>query len=76
MFEWDANLAELTANPALPTRDFAVHMVERRIKNMAAQKAAGTGEEVLSVDIDLSAVDAWRESFPVLDDRRIPDHVR
>ena len=37
---------------------------------------AGTGEEVLSVDIDMSAVDAWRTSFPVLDDRRIPDHVR
>ena len=36
---------------------------------------AGTGEEVLSVDIDMNAVDAWRESFPVLDDRRIPDRV-
>jgi predicted amidohydrolase len=32
---------------------------------------AGTGEEVLSVDIDLDAVTTWREQFPVLQDRRL-----
>ena len=32
---------------------------------------AGTGEEVLSVDIDLDAVATWREQFPVLQDRRL-----
>lgn len=32
---------------------------------------AGTGEEVLVVDVDLPAVDAWRERFPVLADRRL-----
>ncbi|HEV7171650.1 carbon-nitrogen family hydrolase [Pedococcus sp.] len=32
---------------------------------------AGAGEEVLSVDIDLDAVTAWREQFPVLRDRRL-----
>ncbi len=37
---------------------------------------AGTGEEVLTVDIDVAAVDRWRESFPVLRDRRMPEHVR
>ncbi len=37
---------------------------------------AGTGEQVLSVEIDLAEVDEWRESFPVLRDRRLPEHVR
>ena len=32
---------------------------------------AGDGEEVLVVDVDLAAVDAWREAFPVLADRRL-----
>ena len=32
---------------------------------------AGTGETVLSVDVDLAAVTAWREQFPVLRDRRL-----
>lgn len=32
---------------------------------------AGTGEEVLSVEVDLGAVTAWREQFPVLRDRRL-----
>jgi predicted amidohydrolase len=32
---------------------------------------AGDGEEVLAVDVDLAAVDAWREQFPVLADRRL-----
>jgi predicted amidohydrolase len=32
---------------------------------------AGDGEEVLVVDIDPVAVDAWRERFPVLADRRL-----
>jgi predicted amidohydrolase len=32
---------------------------------------AGSGEEVLSVDVDLAAVDRWREEFPVLQDRRL-----
>jgi predicted amidohydrolase len=32
---------------------------------------AGAGEEVLSVDVDLDAVTAWREQFPVLRDRRL-----
>ena len=32
---------------------------------------AGSGEEVLSVDVDLDAITAWREQFPVLDDRRL-----
>jgi len=32
---------------------------------------AGTGEEVLVVDVDLAAVDAWRAEFPVLADRRL-----
>lgn len=32
---------------------------------------AGAREEVLSVDIDLTAVAAWREKFPVLQDRRL-----
>ncbi len=32
---------------------------------------AGNGEEVLVVDVDLDAVAAWRESFPVLADRRL-----
>lgn len=32
---------------------------------------AGTAEEVLVADVDLAAVDAWREAFPVLADRRL-----
>jgi len=32
---------------------------------------AGDGEEVLVVDIDLEAIDAWRTKFPVLADRRL-----
>jgi predicted amidohydrolase len=32
---------------------------------------AGTDEEVLSVEIDPEAVPSWRESFPVLADRRL-----
>ena len=32
---------------------------------------AGTGEQVLSVEVDLGAVAAWREQFPVLRDRRL-----
>ena len=32
---------------------------------------AGEGEEVLAVDVDLAAVDDWRERFPVLADRRL-----
>jgi predicted amidohydrolase len=32
---------------------------------------AGTAETVLSVDVDLEAVTAWREQFPVLRDRRL-----
>jgi len=32
---------------------------------------AGEGEEVLAVDVDLAAVDDWREQFPVLADRRL-----
>ena len=32
---------------------------------------AGSGEEVLSVDVDLAAVTTWREQFPVLRDRRL-----
>ena len=31
----------------------------------------GEGEEVLVVDVDLAAVDDWRERFPVLADRRL-----
>ena len=33
--------------------------------------AAGADEQVLSIEIDTSAVAAWRESFPVLTDRRL-----
>lgn len=36
---------------------------------------AGLGEEVLSVDVDLDAVDVVRESFPVLRDRRLPERA-
>jgi predicted amidohydrolase len=32
---------------------------------------AGTAEEVLVADVDLAAVDRWREAFPVLADRRL-----
>jgi predicted amidohydrolase len=33
--------------------------------------AAGADEQVLSIDIDTSAIAPWRESFPVLADRRL-----
>lgn len=32
---------------------------------------AGPGQEVLSVDLDLTALDEWRARFPVLADRRL-----
>jgi predicted amidohydrolase len=32
---------------------------------------AGSGEEVLSVEVDLAAITTWREQFPVLGDRRL-----
>jgi predicted amidohydrolase len=32
---------------------------------------AGTGEEVLSVEVDPTRVAAWRGAFPALDDRRL-----
>jgi predicted amidohydrolase len=32
---------------------------------------AGDHEEVLAVDVDLAAVDDWRQQFPVLTDRRL-----
>ena len=32
---------------------------------------AGSGEEVLSVEVDMDAVTTWREQFPVLQDRRL-----
>jgi len=41
-----------------------------------ALAVAGQEEEVLSVDVDFRAVAQWRERFPVLRDRRVPDHVR
>lgn len=34
-------------------------------------EAAGTDQQVLSVDVDLAATTAYREAFPVLDDRRL-----
>jgi predicted amidohydrolase len=34
-------------------------------------EAGPDGEETLVVDVDLAAVDAWRETFPVLADRRL-----
>ena len=33
---------------------------------------AGSGEQVLSVEVDMSSVETYRESFPVLRDRRLP----
>lgn len=33
--------------------------------------SAGSDEDVLSVDVDLAAIGAWREAFPVLRDRRL-----
>jgi len=33
---------------------------------------AGSDEQVLSVEVDMSVVDAYRTSFPVLRDRRLP----
>jgi predicted amidohydrolase len=33
---------------------------------------AGSGEQVLSVQVDMSVVDEYRTSFPVLRDRRLP----
>ncbi|KRF26571.1 apolipoprotein acyltransferase [Phycicoccus sp. Soil803] len=32
---------------------------------------AGSGEQVLSVDVDLDAITIWRDQFPVLQDRRL-----
>ena len=32
----------------------------------------GSGEEVLSVTIDPTRVAAWRDAFPVMDDRQLP----
>jgi predicted amidohydrolase len=32
---------------------------------------AGAAEEVLSVEVDLTAITTWREQFPVLQDRRL-----
>ena len=32
---------------------------------------AGSGEQVLSVDVDLDAITTWRDQFPVLQDRRL-----
>ena len=32
---------------------------------------AGSGEQVLSIDVDLAAVTDYREAFPVLEDRRL-----
>jgi len=40
-----------------------------------AVAVAGLGEQVLSVDVDLSVVDSWRADFPVLADRRLPDRA-
>lgn len=37
----------------------------------AVLAAAGADEQVLSVEIDLSTIAAWRETFPVLTDRRL-----
>ena len=34
-------------------------------------EATGGEQEVLSVDVDLAATTAYREAFPVLDDRRL-----
>ena len=34
-------------------------------------EASATDDEVLSVDVDLTATAAYRRSFPVLDDRRL-----
>jgi predicted amidohydrolase len=36
-----------------------------------ALAVAGEEEQVISVDVDLSEVEAWREQFPVLRDRRL-----
>jgi len=33
---------------------------------------AGSGEQVLSVEVDMTAVEDYRKSFPVLRDRRLP----
>ncbi len=37
---------------------------------------AGDDEEVLSVELDLDLVTTWREEFPVLGDRRLPQGLR
>jgi predicted amidohydrolase len=34
-------------------------------------EAAGSTQQVLSVDVDLDATTAYRRAFPVLDDRRL-----
>jgi predicted amidohydrolase len=34
-------------------------------------EAPGSQQQVLSVDVDLTATTAYRETFPVLDDRRL-----
>ena len=34
--------------------------------------AAGSEEQVLSVEVDMSATTSLRETFPVLRDRRLP----
>ena len=34
-------------------------------------EASGNDQQVLSVDVDLAATTAYREAFPVLDDRRL-----
>ncbi|MGL5819026.1 MAG: hypothetical protein ACRCYR_15790 [Phycicoccus sp.] len=34
-------------------------------------EASATGEQVLSVEVDLDVTTAYRESFPVLADRRL-----
>lgn len=33
--------------------------------------SAGDDEDVLSVDVDIAAIAAWRKAFPVLEDRRL-----
>ena len=40
-------------------------------KDPDALAMAGTAEQVLSVDVDMEAVTRWRETFPVLQDRRL-----
>jgi len=56
--------------PAAP-RVFAQLATARRFRDDVAAMA-GSGEEVLSVEVDMSVVSAYRTSFPVLRDRRLP----